>query len=79
MTKKTPTFIYTYKQSSQKVNIGNRAKDSNYLLYVHIFKHACGNSENLDVFQEVLEGPLTDHDTLWNVAKEKHIPKGLFV
>lgn len=43
------------------------------------FKHAYGNGEKLDVFQEVLEGPLTDHDTLWNVAKEKHIPKGLFV
>lgn len=46
---------------------------------MHIFKHAYDNGEKLDVFQEVLEGPLTDHDTLWNVAKEKHIPKGLFV
>ena len=27
-------------------------------------------------FQYVLNGPVTAQDTLWNVAKEKHTPKG---
>lgn len=31
----------------------------------------------LDFFQDVLNGPPTAQDTLWNVAKEKHTPKGI--
>jgi hypothetical protein len=37
------------------------------------------NDSMLAEFQDALEGPLTDQDTLWNIAKEKHTPKGLLV